>query len=146
MGKVKVDEGGCWLWTGKLKDTGYGEINPGGRSSPRGAHRVSYELFKGEIPKGMYVLHKCDVRCCVNPDHLFLGTAKENTQDMMSKGRGKYTTHSGENNAKSKLTQAEVDEIRRRYGAGESRGSIAKDFNVTPKHITQVAKGRCWKT
>lgn len=144
MEKIRVDENGCWIWTGRLKDTGYGEINPGGRSSPRGAHRISYELFKGEIPKGMYVLHKCDVRCCVNPDHLFIGTAKDNTQDMMSKGRGKYVARYGEDCPQAKLSRKDVEDIRKRYKSGESRGSIAKDYTVTPKHIYQVAVGRCW--
>lgn len=75
---------GCWLWGGDYYTTGYGIISSSGKSTS--AHRFSYSMFKGS-PHGNYVLHKCDVRGCVNPDHLFLGTQKDNIQDMIKKGR-----------------------------------------------------------
>jgi hypothetical protein len=143
--KIRNDDNGCWIWTGRIKENGYGEINPGGRSSPVYAHRVSYELFKGQIPEGMYVLHKCDVRECVNPDHLFLGTAEDNTADMMRKGRGKYIARKGEDCYQAELTEENVHEIRHRYANGETKASIAKDFNVCAKHIYNVATKRSWK-
>jgi len=75
----------CWLWVGNIHKRGYGQFKLKGKKV--GAHRVSYELFKGPIPKGLCVCHTCDVRHCVNPDHLWLGTQKENIRDMYSKGR-----------------------------------------------------------
>ena len=79
---------GCWLWSGLHDGVGYGVIVVG-HDTRFAAHRVSYSLYKGEIPVGMCVLHKCDVRSCCNPEHLFIGTKKQNSQDMVSKGRNK---------------------------------------------------------
>lgn len=79
------DEGACWLWRAAINPSGYGALARNGRTLR--AHREAYRLVSGSIPPGVMVLHKCDVRACVNPDHLFLGTADDNTQDMISKGR-----------------------------------------------------------
>lgn len=89
LSKVNKTES-CWIWTG-FKDKGYGRM---GWKTPKGyrsipASRISYMLFRGEIPEGMFVCHKCDNPPCVNPDHLFLGSSKENTHDMVKKGRCK---------------------------------------------------------
>lgn len=80
--------GTCWLWIGSLRNNGYGRVTMGNRSLA--AHRVSYEYHVGPIPDGMNVLHSCDVRNCVNPAHLRLGTNRENTADMISRGRGHW--------------------------------------------------------
>lgn len=74
----------CWNWIGKLNNSGYGSIKKGRTS---GAHRISYEIRNGPIPKGYYVLHKCDNRICVNPDHLWIGTQSDNMIDCQKKGR-----------------------------------------------------------
>lgn len=91
---------GCWLWTSTLNDDGYGVIQrkgPGPHAIRKSfkffAHRKSYELFNGRIPKGLLVLHKCDVPACVNPDHLWVGTNLQNSHDAREKGRLKPGRH-----------------------------------------------------
>lgn len=76
---------GCWNWRSSLTSSGYGQFQWRGRC--RAAHRVSWEFFRGPIPEGLWVLHKCDNRLCVNPDHLYLGTVIENNADIMARGR-----------------------------------------------------------
>lgn len=80
---------GCWLWDGAVNDKGYGQIGMG-RGSAKYAHRVSYELHKGKIPKGLHICHHCDNPICVNPNYLFAGTRKDNMQDMIMKGRAHH--------------------------------------------------------
>ena len=79
---------GCWLWTGATASYGYGKMMLDGETVR--AHRAAYLLLVGPIPDGLYVLHRCDVRRCVNPAHLFLGTPSDNTKDMLAKGRGRW--------------------------------------------------------
>ena len=82
---------GCWLWTGAIATSGYGRVGVGyksdGTRKTGQAHRIAYEIFVGPIPRGMDVCHRCDVRPCINPDHLFIGTRLENVHDMMKKQR-----------------------------------------------------------
>lgn len=81
----RITESGCWIWTGLLTNVGYGKMGIGTKTIS--THRYSYEQAYGPIPKGLLVLHKCDNRCCVNPEHLYLGTQSDNIKDMYSKGR-----------------------------------------------------------
>lgn len=97
--EAKVEKGeGCWIWRGAMMGTGYGCIMTGSRRGPhygpKAAHRVSWMLHYGEIPPGLYVCHRCDVPACVRPDHLFLGTPRDNVLDRERKGRH-HKTHSG---------------------------------------------------
>lgn len=88
MQKVEmIPMAGCWLWTGSLNGRGYGQLFSQRGAPPHKAHRLSYELFRGPIPQGALVMHSCDVRCCVNPDHLDAGTQKKNLRDAAARGR-----------------------------------------------------------
>lgn len=85
-GKYAVNTNGCWIWRGALGSHGYGVIGLSAKKTIT-AHRASWLLAKGEIPEGLFVLHNCDVRACVNPNHLRLGDRKENARDLMERGK-----------------------------------------------------------
>ncbi len=141
---------GCWLWTASLAaQTGYGQLaSPPTipRKRPLAAHRFSFELYIGPIPAGMYVCHRCDVRHCVNPDHLFLGTPSDNARDMVKKGRDyRGQVLRGESVGTSKLTETAVAEILIRCARGERQRDIAKEFDVTQSAISLVFRGKSWK-
>ena len=100
-----VTNGNCWLWTKSTNEDGYGKIGYKGKVYT--THRMSWMLHRGEIPQELQVLHKCDVRNCVNPEHLFLGTQFDNIHDMIAKGRAIYpVVERGENNYGAKITNA----------------------------------------
>lgn len=134
----KVPEAGCWIWMGATQVRGYGEILSSNRKML--AHRASYEAFVGPIPKGMYVCHACDNVYCVNPNHLFLGTQKQNLQDMAAKGRSTR----GEKNAMSKLTEDNIKEIRQLFVSGVSCKKISKIFEVTTSCISKIKRKETW--
>lgn len=142
MEKVNKTET-CWIWTGCIDKKGYGQISPGRRLSSKRAHRVSYELFVEPIPKGLLVCHKCDNRACVNPDHLFLGTAADNTRDMMIKNRGNSAR--GERHRSAKLTVEKVLEIRERSSKGESNRKLAREYGVGPDQISRIVNRKKWR-
>lgn len=131
---VTVPEAGCWLWDAATTKAGYGRFQLG--SQNREAHRVSWELFVGDIGD-KHVLHKCDVRSCVNPAHLFLGTHLENIQDMDAKGR----RATGEQLA-TKLTKALVDEIRK---SNLSNRKLAKHYGVDHRTIGRIKNNQLWR-
>lgn len=120
---------GCWLWIGSCRPNGYGEYSLGyGRTAVRmGAHRASYMLHVGEIPDGMLVCHKCDVKCCVNPSHLFLGSAVDAPR--------------GERNSRSKLSVDAIKEIR---ASTEPTEVLAKRYGVSGVSMWKARTGRSW--
>jgi hypothetical protein len=134
---IPQTEDGCMIWNLAKNRQGYG-VMVHEVSKTMLAHRYSYELFVGEIPDGMCVLHKCDNPLCVRPDHLFLGSHSDNMQDMFSKGRGNTF-----NNVK--LDMNKVKDIRKRLENKESRASIAKSYNVCVKTITDIKLNKSWK-
>jgi hypothetical protein len=131
---------GCWLWTASLinKD-GYGSIKVDGVTKM--PHRMSYEVFKGPIENGLLVLHKCDTPCCINPDHLFLGTSKENTHDMMRKNRAVFPK--GEGSGHARLKNEDIYFIRSNpHIKGKD---LSKMFNITPTAISKIRLNKRWK-
>lgn len=128
----------CWPWQGCRNRKGYGEFNaPGFRL----AHRFSYISQYGPIPDGMLVCHKCDNPACVNPDHLFVGTPKNNSEDMTSKGRQSC----GEAHPDSVLTASQVAEIRQRSAQDEPQILLAKEFGVSKATISSIVNHHRWK-
>lgn len=138
-----VPESGCWIWTGALAVSGYGSINIGNHRSET-AHRVSYMLHKGEIPKGMHICHSCDVRQCVNPSHLFAGSNLDNILDSMSKGRRKgvkrirpfglkYRVLTSDDGRKKfrKMSVSDSEAAKLMNQRGESFRSIGRKFGVS---------------
>lgn len=142
MRNVEYDlNGGCWLWSGTLlKNTGYGQMQIGGVAIS--AHRLSYKLFRAQIPHGTLVCHKCDIRACVNPEHLFLGTHAENMADMLRKGRAARVR--GDDSVHAKITAAEVPKILARLLIGHTCSEVAADYGVTDCAINAIRRGKSW--
>ncbi len=133
-------ETGCWLWRGMVVGSGYGMVRFERKLYP--AHRLAWKLFRGEIAPGLVVCHKCDVRTCVNPEHLFLGTHAENMKDMQQKGRSPH----GDKHSRSKLTSEQVRRIKAMLAEGFMRMSdIAREFGVTHATIGCIARGTSWR-
>ena len=132
----------CWLWTGCIGYSGYGLLTT---RVPIRAHRFSWELHNNKIPDNLHVCHKCDVRHCVNPEHLFLGTHKDNMNDMISKGRLVPVSKSGEEHIFSKLTENSVIEIKKMLNDGETCVSISKKYHVSPTCISRIKQNITWK-
>jgi hypothetical protein len=134
---------GCWLWRGARTPAGYGELRVDGR--PQYSHRLSWEMHNGAIPAGMFVCHKCDVRLCVNPTHLFLGTHAENMADMFAKGRQPKVNVRGKRNPCARLTQEDADLIRLTAETlPVSKSAIARAYGVTVQNICRILKGETW--
>ena len=141
---IKI-ESGCWIWQKSKQWNGYGRYSVGGGVAI-GAHRASFIAFVGEIPAGLDVCHKCDIRDCVNPDHLFAGTRSENILDAIRKGRMTNEVKSrGDNHYAAKLKDADIPIIISRLSNGETKASIARDYGVTHRVITLVQRGETRK-
>lgn len=137
----------CWYWIGSRSDIGYGTFGPSRRygCAEIMAHRISWVLNVGAIPAGLKVLHMCDVRACVNPNHLFLGTQADNVHDMITKGRGRNTPKPGEKNGAAKLNNKKVIAMRNRYATGDvSFKTLAKEFNVSTMTAYRAVVHQSW--
>lgn len=139
---------GCWEWTAATNASGYGVFGNQKDNAALGipvlAHRVSWEWSFGSIPTGLFVCHRCDNRKCVNPTHLFLGTALDNNRDCLAKGRNSLVRAKGSRHGRAKLHETDVAEIRRRIAEGESQKVIAESFGVNYRTISNIKTGVGW--
>lgn len=126
---------GCWEWTGFVMKSGYGQMRYQDKTAY--VHRVAYELAFGPVGEA-YVLHKCDNRKCVNPEHLFLGDHDDNMRDMFSKGRQARGTR----NSHAKLTEEQVLAIRKAHGTHKEIGTL---FNVSQPLVSMIRTRRIWR-
>ena len=132
----------CWLWNGSLNDDGYGRISVGGNGNGTMlVHRLSWEIYNGVIPADMSVCHRCDVRNCVNPDHLFLGTQADNVADMEAKGRSRKTGPKPEETWAARLDWTTVAAIR----SERSSVATAKKYGISYRHLRQIMTGVRWR-
>lgn len=134
----------CWLWTGTKLRAGYGSLSVSNAPPVRAlAHRLSWQIHHGEIPDGMHVLHRCDNPSCVRPDHLFLGTHRDNMLDKVSKGRANAPR--GERVWGAKLTPEQVREARAAYRAGTRVADLARKYGVSHPSMTKAVRGERWR-
>jgi hypothetical protein len=138
---------GCWMWKLGIKTNGYGSITVrhGKTNQTYHAHRVSYAAYCGDIPAGAIIMHTCDVRACVNPKHLQIGTMSDNSKDAYRKKR--LTTPRsafGEDHKNAKLTWSAVREIRSRVAAGEEQKSVGRDMGCSPGNVWKIVHGYAW--
>lgn len=141
----KVDRRGpdeCWLWQASTQTSGYGQMNLG-RGRVWLAHRFSFLVSRGNIPKGLFVCHTCDVRNCVNPGHLFLGTPADNAADMARKRRGKGCPRPGTSNPACKLSTDSVLSI---FFSTKTQRESAREHGVSQRLVQMIKSGKKWST
>jgi hypothetical protein len=172
--KVDKSDNGCWEWLGSRFNGRYGQFSfvrrVEGVKTSLLSHRVAWTLTYGPIPPNTFVCHHCDNPICVRPDHLFLGSAKDNTQDAVEKGRVAHGTrhwsrtqperfaetrapflasrvhYRGEQHGRARLNWNQVREIRQRYAAGdETYASLGREFGVSDANVRAIVKGWTWK-
>jgi len=141
-------DGGCVVWTAGTRRDGYGVFSLGGRM--RAAHRVAWELTHGDIPEegsGHHgcVVHTCDNRLCVNPEHLRLGTQKENMHDAIEKGRFAFNRPQGEKHHATPLTVKDVQTIRVAAAEGTSQAALARRYGVSPPALSKIVRRLTWR-
>ena len=136
---------GCWLWVGKTNADGYGELHSEDNEfGLRSAHRYSYTIHHGHIPAKLQVLHKCDQPCCINPDHLFLGTQQENIADMDRKGRRKVGV--GVRHSKARVNNEQAIAIKQEYSKGLlKQKDIAEKYGIDRSAVSAIVNNRTWK-
>lgn len=147
LSHIHIEKNGCWNWTASKNKQGYGNIGIGSRKDgsrkTAKAHRVAFYIFNNVDPDGFDVCHKCDNPSCINPEHLFLGTEKDNMQDMYKKGRQpRIPSHK---HGSAKLTIEQVLEAKRLRKQGVSYYSMAKNLGVYRETIRAAVVGKTWK-
>lgn len=129
----------CWNWTGYSKRKGWhGTITVSGTDWQ--AHRLSWHIHNGHIPRGAFVLHKCDNPLCVNPAHLFLGSQADNCWDMLRKGRQVAPTRTDGNHPKARIAPQHLRVVREMYTAGFTQREIGRMFGVSDVAISQILR------
>lgn len=139
---------GCWLWVAADDGRGYGKFWLSGEIVK--AHRASWRLYRGGIPRGQWVLHRCDNPACVNPTHLFLGDRSANMRDMARKGRQVFQVdpskvRRGERGPGAKISEADARSIVDRLVNGESGAALARQFGISRCTVSAIKVGRIWK-
>lgn len=129
----------CWLWMGRLESNGYARIKLESSRKQESVHRLAWEFEHGEIPEGIHVLHRCDVRHCVR--HLFSGTEKDNAQDMLRKGRANKARGARHGNAK--LTEEQARSLLAE-AVKMSQRELAQKYGVHPMHVHKIVTGKKW--
>lgn len=139
--KITADIRRCWEWTGARHGFGYGTIYYLGKYHP--AHRISWYLASGNFPDDSLVLHKCDNAACVNPNHLYLGTHRDNARDMCLRNRQNNAL--GSKHGQSTLTEEIVLDIRQRYISGECQRSIARIYGIDQSNVSYIVRRKTWR-
>ena len=137
------NKSGCWIWTPN-PNRRYGIVRYKGKNEQ--AHRVAWIINYGDIPEGMNVCHKCDVTKCVNPDHLFLGTQKDNVRDMFNKGRDNISpAEKGEKHHNAKLNEAFIINVRSIYKYCDiTQTDLAKIYKIKRRYLCKILSGKVW--
>jgi len=141
---ISINDNGCWIWTGHIHKSGYGYLNYKNKSFR--VHRLSYMLHYHiyDLSDKLKTCHKCDEKLCFNPDHLFIGTQKENVLDMENKGRSNHPK--GSNNGNSKLTEKDIVIIRNEFALGLTTLKVLGDkYNCSDSMIGEIVRGNFWK-
>lgn len=141
----------CWLWIGAKGRKGYGVFGRGdGSKKLFRANRYSYELHAGPIPAGFFVCHRCDNPACVNPSHLFVGTAQDNANDKVNKGRttkgraGIWVAAPGKIHPAAKITEEQVMEIRKKRESGFLLLPLAEEYGITKSQVSHICRRKSW--
>lgn len=136
--KRNIDQKGCWIWKGNKSKFGYGKT-----SDSKLLHRLSWEQFKGEIPKGKHICHVCDIAACYNPEHLFMSDHKGNMADCAKKGRN--PGKKGEKHSSSILKEKDVIEIRKIFSEWKGKKDLAKKYNISLRTLYSIVNRENWK-
>lgn len=145
--KHVIRQDGCWGWKGPIDHGGYPVMSCRRAIGSDRGHKASWIIHHGLIPKRMHVCHSCDNPICTNPDHLWIGTFKENNDDKIAKGRGRYAPppiKKGSENASSRLNEDQVAEIKKLLNEGHSSYGIGKEFGVSKTTILRIKTGVNW--